>query len=145
MPIARWFRVLGDIIAQHVVEKRDSHDYVRTLRLTGFGGVVAAPLLSNWYRFLDKHIHMSTPFKGIEMGTGYVSACKEANVTIQLWLLEWQWTSSCSHQVLLHVSTITLSNWESQQSRLADLITYQSSFLHKGHWKERIQSRSKKN
>jgi len=53
------------VIAQHVVEKTESHDYARTLRLTGFGGVVAAPLLSNWYRFLDQHIHMSTPFKAL--------------------------------------------------------------------------------
>jgi hypothetical protein len=55
---------LGDVIAQHAVEKRDTHDYARTLRLTGFGGIVAAPLLSNWYKFLDRHIQMSSPVKG---------------------------------------------------------------------------------
>lgn len=53
----------GDVIAQHAVEKRETHDYMRTLRLTGFGGLVAAPLLGNWYKFLDKNIHLSNPFK----------------------------------------------------------------------------------
>ncbi|KAG2175989.1 hypothetical protein INT44_000468 [Umbelopsis vinacea] len=55
----------GDVIAQHAVEKRDTHDYARTLRLAGFGGIVAAPLLSNWYKFLDRHIQMSTPVKAL--------------------------------------------------------------------------------
>ncbi|KAM3580966.1 Protein required for ethanol metabolism [Umbelopsis sp. WA50703] len=38
---------------------------MRTLRLTGFGGLVAAPLLSNWYKFLDKNIRLSSPFKSL--------------------------------------------------------------------------------
>ncbi|KAJ2960885.1 hypothetical protein NQZ79_g3852 [Umbelopsis isabellina] len=58
-------RNIGDVIAQHAVEKRETHDYMRTLRLTGFGGLVAAPLLSNWYKFLDKNIRLSNPFKSL--------------------------------------------------------------------------------
>ncbi|KAF7732139.1 Protein required for ethanol metabolism [Apophysomyces ossiformis] len=55
----------GDVIAQQLAEKKgwQEHDMGRTLRMAGFGGVVAGPVLSTWYRFLELNIKASTPFK----------------------------------------------------------------------------------
>ncbi|EIE84637.1 hypothetical protein RO3G_09347 [Rhizopus delemar RA 99-880] len=56
----------GDVIAQQTVERRGwkDHDFVRTLRMTTFGGVFAGPILSTWYRFIDKKITTPVPSKG---------------------------------------------------------------------------------
>ncbi|KAI7871187.1 sym-1 [Spinellus fusiger] len=55
----------GDTIAQHMVENKgyQGHDYERTIRMVGFGGLVAGPILSHWYRFVEFKVKASTPFK----------------------------------------------------------------------------------
>jgi protein Mpv17 len=54
------------VIAQQTVERRGwkDHDFVRTLRMSTFGGVFAGPILSTWYRFIDKKITTPVPSKG---------------------------------------------------------------------------------
>ncbi|PWN20317.1 protein SYM1 [Microstroma glucosiphilum] len=46
----------GDAIAQLAVEKKsfDNYDYVRTLRLGLYGGAIFAPIMSVWFRTLEK-------------------------------------------------------------------------------------------
>lgn len=58
---------IGDVIAQQVIEKRGwaEHDLMRTTRMTVFGGIFAGPILSNWYRFIDKIVTTQSPSKGI--------------------------------------------------------------------------------
>ncbi|KAI9274395.1 hypothetical protein BDA99DRAFT_497377 [Phascolomyces articulosus] len=53
----------GDVIAQQVVERKGlkSHEMTRTLRMAGFGGLFAGPVLSNWYRFVELNIKGATP------------------------------------------------------------------------------------
>ncbi|KAI8067455.1 hypothetical protein BC940DRAFT_333479 [Gongronella butleri] len=55
----------GDVLAQQAVEQKglQDHDYNRTLRMVGFGGLAAGPALSNWYRFLEHNVKRSTPLK----------------------------------------------------------------------------------
>ncbi|KAI7900466.1 uncharacterized protein BX663DRAFT_517740 [Cokeromyces recurvatus] len=50
----------GDVIAQQLVEKKGwkSHDYMRTMRMSAFGGLFAGPILSHWYRYVDKKVNM---------------------------------------------------------------------------------------
>ncbi|SAL95051.1 hypothetical protein [Absidia glauca] len=57
----------GDLIAQQAVEQRGTahHDYMRTGRMMLFGGAVAGPTLSTWYRFLEHNVKASTPFKAL--------------------------------------------------------------------------------
>ncbi|KAI8391348.1 integral membrane protein mpv17 pmp22 family [Radiomyces spectabilis] len=57
----------GDVIAQQAVEQKglSNHDFDRTVRMIGFGGVVAGPVLSTWYRFLEKNVKGSTPFRAL--------------------------------------------------------------------------------
>ncbi|GAA5907835.1 hypothetical protein JCM5296_005798 [Sporobolomyces johnsonii] len=44
----------GDVLAQQGVEKRGKdHDFMRTLRLAGYGGIIFAPILTRWYAGLD--------------------------------------------------------------------------------------------
>lgn len=58
---------IGDVIAQQVIEKRGwtEHDLMRTTRMTVFGGIFAGPILSNWYKFIDKRVTVQSPSKGI--------------------------------------------------------------------------------
>lgn len=46
----------GDAIAQFAVEKRSlkEYDYVRTLRLGLYGGAIFAPIMSVWFRTLER-------------------------------------------------------------------------------------------
>ncbi|ORX47969.1 Mpv17/PMP22 family protein [Hesseltinella vesiculosa] len=62
----------GDVIAQQAVEQKgwDRHDTTRTVRMTGFGGCAAGPLLSNWYRFLELNIRRSTPLRTLAARVG---------------------------------------------------------------------------
>ncbi|ORZ07810.1 hypothetical protein BCR42DRAFT_425519 [Absidia repens] len=55
----------GDTIAQQIVEKQgiQQHDFLRTGRMMVFGGAVAGPALSTWYRLLEHNVKASTPFK----------------------------------------------------------------------------------
>ncbi|CAO3627684.1 unnamed protein product [Cunninghamella blakesleeana] len=55
----------GDVIAQQAIENRgiNNHDIIRTSRMVCFGGIIAGPALSTWYRFLEHNIRASTPFK----------------------------------------------------------------------------------
>ncbi|KAL7270463.1 Protein required for ethanol metabolism [Rhizina undulata] len=48
----------GDIIAQHVVERRGlpNHDYPRTLRMGFYGGFIFGPMVVKWYSFLQRRI-----------------------------------------------------------------------------------------
>jgi protein Mpv17 len=58
--------MLGDVIAQQIVEKQglEKHNYIRTLRMATFGGVFAGPVLSTWYRFIDKKVTAKNAFQG---------------------------------------------------------------------------------
>ncbi|ELU42902.1 hypothetical protein AG1IA_03066 [Rhizoctonia solani AG-1 IA] len=42
----------GDIVAQQAVDKRGikEHDWVRTARLSLYGGTIFAPIVVNWYK-----------------------------------------------------------------------------------------------
>jgi len=45
----------GDIIAQQVIEKKGKeHDFLRTARLTFYGGTLFAPILTKWYQMLNR-------------------------------------------------------------------------------------------
>ncbi|PPQ70613.1 hypothetical protein CVT24_000686 [Panaeolus cyanescens] len=44
----------GDVIAQQVVEKKGKeHDFVRTTRLTFYGGAIFGPAMTKWYQLLN--------------------------------------------------------------------------------------------
>ncbi|GJN89161.1 hypothetical protein Rhopal_002135-T1 [Rhodotorula paludigena] len=50
----------GDILAQQGIEKRGSnHDYLRTLRLAGYGGLVFAPIVTRVYGGLERIVFQS--------------------------------------------------------------------------------------
>ncbi|KAI8079725.1 sym-1 [Halteromyces radiatus] len=57
----------GDLIAQQLIEKQglEKHDMARTGRMMIFGGLVAGPALSNWYRVLEHNVKGSTPVKAL--------------------------------------------------------------------------------
>ncbi|KAF9332656.1 Protein required for ethanol metabolism [Podila minutissima] len=69
----------GDIIAQFLIEGNAdkgkdedstvsdtaSWDVARTGRMAIFGAGFAGPVLHNWYRFLDRKIQLSTPFRSL--------------------------------------------------------------------------------
>ncbi|KAF9925362.1 Protein required for ethanol metabolism [Linnemannia zychae] len=60
----------GDLIAQFLIENKSSKsiadwDKARTARMFVFGTAFAGPVLHNWYKFLDKNIHLSTPVKSL--------------------------------------------------------------------------------
>ncbi|KAI9279582.1 hypothetical protein BY458DRAFT_30679 [Sporodiniella umbellata] len=57
----------GDVVAQQAVEKKGwaQHDFNRTLRMTTFGGIFAGPILSTWYRWIDKTIVHRAPSKAL--------------------------------------------------------------------------------
>jgi len=50
----------GDLIAQHVIEKKEVWDKTRTSRFFFLGLVWDGPLLSAWYRFLSRAIPKTT-------------------------------------------------------------------------------------
>ncbi|KAI9332808.1 integral membrane protein mpv17 pmp22 family [Obelidium mucronatum] len=58
--------ILGDVLAQQVVERRnDKHDILRTLKLGAFGGLIAGPSIALWYPFLQKNIKLGTETKNV--------------------------------------------------------------------------------
>ncbi|GAA6049665.1 hypothetical protein JCM3770_005060 [Rhodotorula araucariae] len=45
----------GDVLAQQGIEKRGKdHDYLRTLRLASYGGLIFAPLITRVYGYIDR-------------------------------------------------------------------------------------------
>ncbi|KAI6104971.1 hypothetical protein EDD16DRAFT_244026 [Pisolithus croceorrhizus] len=55
----------GDIIAQQAIEQRGkNHDFLRTARLTFYGGAVFGPALTKWYQLLNR-IKFSSPTKAV--------------------------------------------------------------------------------
>ncbi|BGP07854.1 Protein required for ethanol metabolism [Rhodotorula toruloides] len=45
----------GDVLAQQGIEKRGAdHDYMRTLRLAGYGGLIFAPLITRVYGGIER-------------------------------------------------------------------------------------------
>lgn len=68
----------GDIIAQFLIEGKVSKnndkdsttsdaswDVARTGRMAIFGAGFAGPVLHHWYKFLDRKIQLSTPFRSL--------------------------------------------------------------------------------
>ncbi|EEH18599.2 hypothetical protein PABG_07659 [Paracoccidioides brasiliensis Pb03] len=53
----------GDVLAQQLVDRADTehHDYVRTARMVLYGGAIFGPGASTWYKFMDRHIILSSP------------------------------------------------------------------------------------
>ncbi|GLG92852.1 uncharacterized protein GBIM_00409 [Gryllus bimaculatus] len=51
----------GDLIAQKLIEKKETIDTKRLAAFTGFGLFIAGPVLSTWYRFLDKKLPFCWP------------------------------------------------------------------------------------
>ncbi|KIK05147.1 hypothetical protein K443DRAFT_130489 [Laccaria amethystina LaAM-08-1] len=55
----------GDIIAQQAVEgKGKDHDFLRTARLTFYGGALFGPAMTKWYSFLNR-IKFPSPTKAL--------------------------------------------------------------------------------
>jgi len=55
----------GDIIAQQFIEKQGrEHDFLRTARLTVYGGTMFAPIMTKWYQLLNR-LQFKTPLRGI--------------------------------------------------------------------------------
>ncbi|KAF9469472.1 hypothetical protein BDZ94DRAFT_1206021 [Collybia nuda] len=55
----------GDIIAQQAVEKRgNKHDFMRTARLTFYGGALFGPAMTKWYAFLNG-IKFASPMRAV--------------------------------------------------------------------------------
>ncbi|TFK48102.1 hypothetical protein OE88DRAFT_1665201 [Heliocybe sulcata] len=55
----------GDVLAQQAIEKKGKeHDFMRTARLSFYGGALFGPIITKWYQFLNK-LQFSTPTKGI--------------------------------------------------------------------------------
>ncbi|TFK71341.1 hypothetical protein BDN72DRAFT_462731 [Pluteus cervinus] len=55
----------GDVIAQQAIEKKGKkHDFVRTARLSFYGGALFGPAISSWYTLLNR-IQFATPTKAV--------------------------------------------------------------------------------
>ncbi|KAF9473053.1 hypothetical protein BDN70DRAFT_843888 [Pholiota conissans] len=55
----------GDIVAQQAVEgKGRNHDFMRTARLTFYGGALFGPAMTTWYSFLNR-IKFPSPTKAL--------------------------------------------------------------------------------
>jgi len=54
------------VIAQQAVEKKGlaQHDFMRTARLTFYGGALFGPLMTHWYAFLNR-LKFQTPTKAL--------------------------------------------------------------------------------
>lgn len=54
---------VGDSLAQQAVEKKgvEKHDYARTLRMAGYGGLIFGPAATKWYQLLQRRVNLSTP------------------------------------------------------------------------------------
>ncbi|KAJ1301253.1 hypothetical protein OPQ81_003661 [Rhizoctonia solani] len=53
----------GDIVAQQLVDRKGlkDHDWIRTGRLSLYGGTIFAPIVVNWYKLLDRMPIKSKP------------------------------------------------------------------------------------
>ena len=56
---------LGDIVAQQGLEKVETHNLSRTSRFFIFGSVFVGPIISQWYKFLNKHINTPSMIKNL--------------------------------------------------------------------------------
>lgn len=55
----------GDIIAQQAIEQRGkNHDFMRTARLTFYGGAIFGPALTKWYQLLNR-LKFPSPTKAV--------------------------------------------------------------------------------
>ncbi|KDQ49595.1 hypothetical protein JAAARDRAFT_638211 [Jaapia argillacea MUCL 33604] len=55
----------GDIIAQQAFEKKGiNHDWMRTARLSFYGGCMFGPPLTKWIQFLNR-LHFKSPTRGV--------------------------------------------------------------------------------
>ncbi|OAX36120.1 hypothetical protein K503DRAFT_802292 [Rhizopogon vinicolor AM-OR11-026] len=55
----------GDVIAQQAIERQGkNHDFMRTARLTFYGGALFGPALTKWYQLLNR-IKFSSPTKAV--------------------------------------------------------------------------------
>jgi len=55
----------GDIIAQQAIEQQGkNHDYMRTARLTLYGGALFGPAVTKWYQVLNR-IKFASPTRGV--------------------------------------------------------------------------------
>ncbi|KZT24302.1 hypothetical protein NEOLEDRAFT_1094514 [Neolentinus lepideus HHB14362 ss-1] len=55
----------GDVLAQQAIEKKGKdHDWIRTARLSFYGGALFGPVITKWYQFLNK-LQFATPTRGI--------------------------------------------------------------------------------
>ncbi|KAK4221849.1 hypothetical protein QBC38DRAFT_111729 [Podospora fimiseda] len=55
----------GDTMAQHLVEKKEKHDYARTGRMALYSTVIWRPIVSTWYKIIQKNIVFQS--KNVEM------------------------------------------------------------------------------
>ncbi|KAI0759251.1 hypothetical protein BD413DRAFT_598556 [Trametes elegans] len=55
----------GDVVAQQVFEKKGKdHDFMRTARLSFYGGAIFGPVLTKWLQFLER-LKFSSPTKAV--------------------------------------------------------------------------------
>ncbi|KAG2078724.1 hypothetical protein BDR04DRAFT_1087291 [Suillus decipiens] len=55
----------GDVIAQQIIERRGkNHDFMRTARLTFYGGALFGPAFTKWFQLLNR-IKFSSPTKAV--------------------------------------------------------------------------------
>ncbi|KAF8837526.1 hypothetical protein BDN67DRAFT_1013811 [Paxillus ammoniavirescens] len=55
----------GDIIAQQAIERQGKdHDFMRTARITFYGGAFFGPALTKWYQLLNR-IKFASPTRGV--------------------------------------------------------------------------------
>lgn len=57
----------GDVIAQKVIEKKESLDYARTARFFCIGIIYVGPVLRTWYHKLDRILPQNLTYRGLKM------------------------------------------------------------------------------
>ncbi|KAI8362832.1 hypothetical protein BD560DRAFT_455524 [Blakeslea trispora] len=67
----------GDVIAQQLVEKQgwEKHDLKRTARMTVFGGIFAGPVLSQWYRLVERKVTLKQPAQALVVKVALDQLC----------------------------------------------------------------------
>ncbi|KAK0460093.1 uncharacterized protein EV420DRAFT_1534994 [Desarmillaria tabescens] len=73
----------GDIIAQQAIEKRGfrQHDFIRTARLTFYGGALFGPVMTWWYQFLNR-IQFASPTRAIPSSTPFAVGAFFASMSV---------------------------------------------------------------
>ncbi|KAI9320462.1 hypothetical protein BX666DRAFT_1851816 [Dichotomocladium elegans] len=56
---------LGDTVAQECIEKKEHHDWPRTLRAIVYGSCIAGPLIGTWLGVLNRKVTVQSHFKGV--------------------------------------------------------------------------------